>query len=74
MLVGLTLVINFTKIGKALRAVSEDATTASLLGINTDRLIMFTFFLSGVLGGLAGTLVGIERQRRRGRISVSPSA
>ena len=58
MLVALTLLINRTKIGKALRAVSEDATTASLLGINTDRFILFTFFLSGFLGGLAGTLVG----------------
>lgn len=57
-LVALTFVINYTRIGKALRAVSEDATTASLLGINTDRLIMFTFFLSGFLGGMAGTLVG----------------
>jgi len=57
-LVLLTFMINYTKIGKALRAVSEDATTASLLGINTDRLIMFTFFLSGFLGGMAGTLVG----------------
>jgi len=57
-LVALTFMINYTKIGKALRAVSEDATTASLLGINTDRLIMFTFFLSGFLGGMAGTLVG----------------
>jgi len=57
-LVALTFLINYTKIGKALRAVSEDATTASLLGINTDRLIMFTFFLSGFLGGMAGSLVG----------------
>jgi branched-chain amino acid transport system permease protein len=57
-LVLLTLLINFTRIGKALRAVAEDATTASLLGINTDQLIMFTFFLSGFLGGLAGTLIG----------------
>lgn len=57
-LVGLTFLINYTKLGKGLRAVSEDATTASLLGINTDRLIMVTFFLSGFLGGMAGTLVG----------------
>lgn len=54
----LTLLINYTTTGKALRAISEDATTASLLGINTDRLIMITFFLSGFLGGMAGTLVG----------------
>lgn len=54
----LTYLISFTKIGKALQAVAEDATTASLLGINPERFILLTFFLSGFLGGLAGTLVG----------------
>lgn len=56
-LVALALLINRTKMGKALRAVAESPTTASLLGISTDRFILLTFFLSGVLGGLAGTLV-----------------
>ncbi|GGO35843.1 branched-chain amino acid ABC transporter permease [Deinococcus humi] len=51
-------VIGRTKIGKALRAVAENPTTASLLGISVDRFIVITFFLSGFLGGLAGTLVG----------------
>jgi branched-chain amino acid transport system permease protein len=54
----LTYLISYTKTGKALKAVAEDATTASLLGINTERFILITFFLSGFLGGLAGTLVG----------------
>ena len=54
----LTYAINFTKLGKAMKAVAEDATTASLLGINTDFFILLTFFVSGFLGGLAGTLVG----------------
>ena len=58
--VALTLLINRTRLGKALRAVSEDATTASLLGINTDRLIQFTFFMSGLLGGIAGVLIGMS--------------
>ncbi|MEO6457960.1 MAG: branched-chain amino acid ABC transporter permease [Chloroflexia bacterium] len=57
-LVILTYLIGYTRFGKALRAVAEDATTASLLGINTDRYILLTFFLSGFLGGVAGTLVG----------------
>ena len=56
-LIGLTLAINYTRFGKALRAVAEDATTAGLLGINTDRFILLTFFLSGFLGGVAGTLI-----------------
>ncbi len=51
-------VIGRTRIGKALRAVAENPTTASLLGISVDRFIVITFFLSGFLGGLAGTLVG----------------
>jgi branched-chain amino acid transport system permease protein len=50
--------INCTRIGKALRAVAENASTASLLGINVDRFILYTFFLSGFLGGMAGSLVG----------------
>jgi branched-chain amino acid transport system permease protein len=59
-LIALTYFINATKVGKALRAVAEDPTTASLLGINTDRLILITFFLSGFLGGLAGTLIALS--------------
>ena len=54
----LTYLINTTKYGKAMRAVAEDPTTASLLGIDPDRFIVLTFFVSGFLGGLAGTLVG----------------
>jgi branched-chain amino acid transport system permease protein len=59
-LAGLTYLIHGTRVGKALRAVAEDPVTARLLGINTDRLIVFTFFISSVLGGLAGTLVGLS--------------
>ncbi|ACO45558.1 branched-chain amino acid ABC transporter permease [Deinococcus deserti] len=58
MLAILGYVIGRTKIGKALRAVAENPGTASLLGISVDRFILITFFLSGFLGGLAGTLVG----------------
>lgn len=50
--------ISFTIVGKALRAVAENPATASLLGINVDRFILYTFFLSGFLGGMAGSLVG----------------
>jgi branched-chain amino acid transport system permease protein len=53
----LTYGINYTKIGKAMKAVAEDAITASLLGINTDLFIQLTFFVSGFLAGIAGTLV-----------------
>lgn len=55
----LTLLITRTKIGKALQAVSEDTVTSSLLGIDPDRLILITFFLSGVLGGIGGSLLAV---------------
>jgi branched-chain amino acid transport system permease protein len=51
-------VIARTRIGKALRAVAENPLTAGLLGISVNRYILYTFFLSGFLGGMAGTLVG----------------
>jgi branched-chain amino acid transport system permease protein len=53
----LTYFINSTKYGKAMQAIAEDPTTASLLGINSDRFIVLTFFISSFLAGLAGTLV-----------------
>jgi branched-chain amino acid transport system permease protein len=59
MVVALTLLVNRTRTGKGLRAVAEDLTTARLLGIDTDRLIRLSFFISGVLGGIAGALIGL---------------
>ncbi|MBC8098420.1 MAG: branched-chain amino acid ABC transporter permease [Armatimonadetes bacterium] len=56
----LTYLINGTRVGKAMLAISEDPITCNLLGINTDRLIVITFFLSGFIGGIAGTLVGLN--------------
>jgi branched-chain amino acid transport system permease protein len=56
-LILLTGFINFTKYGKAMRAVAEDPMTSSLLGINPNRYIILTFFVSSFIAGLAGTLV-----------------
>jgi branched-chain amino acid transport system permease protein len=56
-LIALALLLNGTKFGKAIRAVAEDPTTASLLGINVEFYIPLVFFMSGGLGGLAGALV-----------------
>lgn len=57
-LILLGYLLHFSRVGKALQAVAENPSTASLLGINVDRFILYTFFLSGFLGGLAGSLVG----------------
>ena len=45
-----------TKVGKAMRAVSEDRETAALMGINVDNIIVTTFALGGALEGAAGVL------------------
>jgi branched-chain amino acid transport system permease protein len=59
MLIGLNYLVNVTKLGKAIRAVSQDRATASLMGINVNQVIVFTFLIGGALGGGAGALFGI---------------
>jgi branched-chain amino acid transport system permease protein len=56
----LSLWIDGTRSGKALRAVSEDPITAQLLGIPSGRMIQIAFGLSGFLAGIAGGLVGLS--------------
>lgn len=56
----LMLIIHKTKLGRALRSVSFDRETASLMGINVFRTIQITFFISGALAGLAGVFLGIN--------------
>lgn len=50
-----------TKLGKAMRAVSEDKEVAKLMGINVDLIILFTFAVGGALAGAAGVINGIFR-------------
>jgi branched-chain amino acid transport system permease protein len=58
MMVGLNLIIQKTRWGKAMRAVAQNKTMAALTGINVNRVISYTFALAGSLGGAAGILVG----------------
>lgn len=55
----LHLIVNYTKLGKAMRAVSMDKEAAQLMGINVDRIIAFTFAIGSALAAAAGILVGI---------------
>ena len=53
-----SLVVYKTKIGRSMRAVSQNLTTAQLMGINVKLVISGTFMVSGLLAAVAGTLVG----------------
>lgn len=55
----LTFIINKTKIGRAMRAVSADENAARLMGISVDNTISVTFLLGSALAGAAGVLVGL---------------
>jgi branched-chain amino acid transport system permease protein len=46
-----------TTLGKVLRAVAQDKDTASLMGINSDQAVSFTFAYSAILAGIAGMLI-----------------
>ncbi|MGQ9833410.1 MAG: branched-chain amino acid ABC transporter permease [Candidatus Villigracilaceae bacterium] len=51
--------VQFTKLGKAMRAVSEDKDTAALMGINVDQIISTTFMIGGALAGAGGFLYAL---------------
>ncbi len=58
-MIALTLIVMQTRIGTAMRAVAEDKDAATLMGIDVDRVIVFTFILGGAMAGIAGLLYGL---------------
>jgi branched-chain amino acid transport system permease protein len=59
MMAGLHGIIHYTRMGTAMRAVAQDKVTSSLMGINVNRVISFTFAIGSAMGAVAGILVGI---------------
>jgi branched-chain amino acid transport system permease protein len=60
MLAGLVYLVNYTNLGRAIRAVAQDQSTSSLMGINVSNIIVLTFFIGGALGGVAGVLYALK--------------
>lgn len=60
LMIGLYVLVQRTKAGKAMRAVAEDKEIAALMGIDVDRVIGSTFVISGVLAGAAGVMWGLH--------------
>ncbi|MCO5045916.1 MAG: branched-chain amino acid ABC transporter permease [Verrucomicrobia bacterium] len=59
MMLALDHLVRRTRLGKAIRAVAQDLPTASLMGIDPDKIIGRTFLIGGALGGIAGVLFGL---------------
>ncbi|MBA3716616.1 MAG: branched-chain amino acid ABC transporter permease [Actinobacteria bacterium] len=59
LMIALTLLVSRTRLGKAMRATSYDREAASMMGIDTDRVIASTFFIGSVLAGAAGVMFGL---------------
>ncbi len=58
-LVGVALLLNYTRVGKALRAVSDNPDLAASSGINVQRIILFVWVLGGFLAAGGGVLQGV---------------
>ncbi|MGB2804966.1 MAG: branched-chain amino acid ABC transporter permease [Candidatus Zixiibacteriota bacterium] len=52
--------VKYTKLGKAMRAVSDDPVAASVVGINPDKTILASFAIGSALAGAAGILISLE--------------
>jgi branched-chain amino acid transport system permease protein len=56
----LRIIVGYTRVGKAMQAVSYNPTAAALMGISVDRIITFTFVLGSMLAAAAGVLVALK--------------
>ncbi|MCL4876938.1 MAG: branched-chain amino acid ABC transporter permease [Anaerolineae bacterium] len=68
----LYFIVQYTKMGKAMRAVAEDKPTAALMGIDVDRVIVFTFMLGASLAGAAGVMLGLRGDNINFRFGFTP--
>lgn len=59
----LTYLVKYTRIGMAMRAVSQDKDAAKLMGIDIEKIIMITFIVGGGFAGAAGVLTGVSYPR-----------
>lgn len=59
-MVGIGLVFRFTLFGKAIKAIGDDEEVSQIVGINTNKIIGWVFFIGSAIGGLAGILIGFD--------------
>jgi branched-chain amino acid transport system permease protein len=60
MMVGLTLLVRRTRLGRGMRAVAQDRQAAALMGVNIDEVISFTFIIGSALAAVAGLVYALN--------------
>jgi len=60
MMVALDQFVRRSRLGRGIRAVAQDAETATLMGVNIDRVVTLTFLLGGIAAGAAGLLYEVR--------------
>ncbi len=60
LMISLNFLISSTRIGRAMRAVAQDRDAASLMGVNVNRIISFTFFIGAGLAGAAAFIYSMK--------------
>jgi branched-chain amino acid transport system permease protein len=59
LMIALSLFIKYSRLGRASRACSQDLRMANLLGIDTNRIISFTFIIGAMLAAVGGVLIAL---------------
>jgi branched-subunit amino acid ABC-type transport system permease component len=59
-MIGLGLMMKFTKLGKAVRAISDDEEVAKIVGIDTNKIISKVFIIGSAIAGVAGIAIGFD--------------
>ena len=59
-LISLAGMLKYTLFGKAIKAISDDEEVAKIMGIDTNKMIGYIFFLGSAIAGLGGILVGLD--------------
>ena len=72
MMVALERLVATTKFGRGIRAVAQDPETSTLMGVNLDRIILYTFLIGGLMAGVAAMLYGVHYHQTQYNIGQLP--
>jgi len=72
LMIVLRVIVLYTRVGKAMRAVSHNHTAAAMMGISVDRIISVTFVFGSMLAAAAGVLVALENPKIEPYMGILP--